>query len=136
MTVPIDHVFYDGECGFCHGSVRFLAEHDGEGAFRFAPLGGPTFESLVPEAERAALPDSLVIRRADGRILVRSDAALHCLRRLGGAWRALAALLALLPRSLRDAAYDSFARRRLALFGRANDACPIPSSALRARLDP
>lgn len=134
--MPIDHVFYDGECGFCHWSVRFLAERDGEGAFRFAPLGGPTFESLVPDAERAPLPDSLVIRCANGRVLVRSDAALHCLRRLGGAWRALAVLLAFLPRALRDAAYDAFARRRLALFGRANAACPLPSPALRKRLDP
>ena len=132
-----DHVFYDGECGFCQGSVRFLAGRDRRGAFRFAPLFGPTFERLVPEGARAGLPDSLVLTTEDGRLLLRSDAVLHTLRRLGGAWRVLAALLALLPRRLRDTAYDAFAKRRKRWFPSAPAAaCPIPSPELRARLDP
>ncbi len=132
----VDHVFYDGECGFCHWSVRFLAARDREGCFRYAPLGGPTFEKLVPEVRRAALPDSLVVHTADGRVLVESPALLHCLRRLGGGLALVARLLALLPRTFRDAAYAAFARRRRRLFGRPDDACPIPSGALRTRLDP
>lgn len=131
-----DHVFYDGDCGFCHGSVRFLADRDRAGAFRFAPLFGPTFERLVPEPIRASRPDTLVVRSQDGRVLIRSDAALHCLRRLGGGWCTLAALFALLPRPLRDAAYDAFARNRLRWFGRPQDACPVPPGPLRARMDP
>ena len=134
--LAIDHVFYDGECGFCHWSVRFLAARDGDGCFRYAPLGGPTFLALVPEEQRASLPDSLVIHTAGGAVLIESPALLHCLRRLGGGFAFLASLLALLPRSLRDAAYAAFARRRRRLFGRPDDACPIPSGALRARIDP
>jgi len=131
-----DHVFYDGDCGFCHGSVRFLAEHDRAGALRYAPLGGATFERLVPESMRAGLPDSLVIHTADGRLLLRSDGMLHCLRRLGGGYRVLAALGRLVPRVLRDAAYGVLARNRLRWFGKAGEACPVPSGALRARFDP
>jgi predicted DCC family thiol-disulfide oxidoreductase YuxK len=131
-----DHVFYDGDCGFCHGSVRFLAAHDRHGAFRFAPLGGPTFLALVPDSARAGLPDSFVIRTADGRVLVQSDASLHCLRRLGGGFRALAALVSLLPRAWRDAAYAAFARNRQRWFARPDEACPVPSGSLRARFDP
>jgi predicted DCC family thiol-disulfide oxidoreductase YuxK len=132
----VDHVFYDGECGFCHESVRFLAGRDRGGAFRYAPLGGPTFLARVPAQRRAALPDSLVVHCADGRLLVRSDAALHCLHRLGGGWRAFAAVVRAVPRGLRDAGYDAFARSRRRWFARPGDACPIPSGALRARLDP
>jgi predicted DCC family thiol-disulfide oxidoreductase YuxK len=131
-----DHVFYDGDCGFCHKSVRFLAAHDGGGAFRFAPLGGPTFLGLVPEAERASLPDSLVLHTADGRVLVQSAAALYCLRRLGGGFRLLAWLGALVPRALLDAAYAAFARNRQRWFARPPQACPVPPGPLRARLDP
>jgi predicted DCC family thiol-disulfide oxidoreductase YuxK len=131
-----DHVFYDGDCGFCHHSVRFLAARDREGAFRFAPLGGPTFLRLVPEAARQNLPDTLVLHSADGRLLVQSEAALHCLRRLGGGLRWLAALGALVPRPLRDAAYVAFARVRHRLFARPAEACPVPPGALRARMDP
>jgi predicted DCC family thiol-disulfide oxidoreductase YuxK len=131
-----DHVFYDGDCGFCHGSVRFLAEHDRRGAFRYAPLGGPTFLALVPQEQRAGLPDSLVIRTEDGRVLVQSDAMLRSLRGLGGGFALLARLLALVPRRLREAAYAAFARNRLRWFAKPDDACPIPSGALRARFDP
>ena len=130
-----DHVFYDGDCGFCHRSVRFLARHDAAGAFRFAPLYGSTFVRLVPEASRLGLPDSLVVH-AEGRVLVRSEAVLHCLRRLGGGFAAAAALLGLVPRALRDTAYDAFARVRYRLFAKPRDACPIPPGALRARMDP
>src|SRR5262245_16946297 len=99
-----DHVFYDGDCGFCHRSVRFLAAHDREGAFRYARLGGPTFEALVPAERRADLPDSLVVYAPGAGLLVRSDALLHCLRRLGPGFRALAALIALRPRTAAHAA--------------------------------
>jgi predicted DCC family thiol-disulfide oxidoreductase YuxK len=132
----VDHVFYDGDCGFCHESVRFLARHDRAGCLRYAPLGGPTFLALVPASERTGLPDSLVVRTADGRVLVQSEAALHCLRRLGGGWRTLAVAFGALPRALRDAAYAAFARSRRRWFARPADACPLPSGALRARLDP
>jgi len=131
-----DHVFYDGDCGFCHRSVRFLAERDTRGAFRFAPLDGPTFLRLVPEAARRGLPDSLVIHTGGGHVLVQSAATLHCLRQLGGGFRVLAWLGALVPAALLDASYAAFARNRQRWFARPQHACPVPPGALRARLDP
>lgn len=130
-------VFYDGECGFCHHSVQFILRHDHDGsAFRFAPLQGETFAAKVDEAARASLPDSLFVQRADGELLMRSDATVHILRRLGGTWFVLGALLALVPRFLRDPAYDAFARIRHRLFARPVDTCPLLPPALRARFDP
>jgi predicted DCC family thiol-disulfide oxidoreductase YuxK len=46
------------------------------------------------------------------RLLARSEAVLHILRRLGGAWALLAALAAPVPRTWRDACYDLVARTR------------------------
>ena len=129
-------LFYDGGCGLCHRSVRFVAAADRAGRFRFAPLGGDTFRALVPEERRGGLPDSIVVRRADGALLVRSDAALHVLRRLGVGWRAVVVLLALVPRRLRDAGYDFVARRRLRWFARPDVACPLVPPHLRARFAP
>ena len=43
------------------------------------------FQSTIDEKRRAQLPDSIVIRIADGEILTRSTAALFALRGLGGA---------------------------------------------------
>lgn len=131
-----DIVFYDAGCGFCHRAVRFLLARDRTGGlFRYAPLGGETFRARVSQAARAAAPDSLAVLTSAGRLLFRSQATAHLLRRLGGAWRVPGALLAWLPRPLADAAYDGFARLRHRFAPRPAAACPAPSPHLRARFD-
>lgn len=130
-------VYYDGECGFCHRGVQFLLKEDPAGAaLRFAPLQGASFAAAVPESERARLPDSIVVRDADGAILTRSAAALRIGAALGGYWRPLAALGRLLPRPLRDAAYDWIAARRKRWFAKPDGHCPLLSAEQRARFDP
>lgn len=137
MATKADELFYDGHCGLCHRTVRFvLAENSGNNAIRFAPLQGETFQALVPAEKRAGLPDSVVICTADGSLLARSDAVIHLLQRLGGGWRILAAILAVIPRVVRDAAYDFIARVRYRVFGKRQDLCPVVPPDLRARFDP
>lgn len=131
-----DRVFYDGTCGLCHGFVVFLLARDPDGSrFRFAPLQGTTFAALVPEAERARLPDSVVIRTNDGRLLVRAAGVAHALRRLGGAWPWVAGAIAIVPAFAADAAYDLVARLRRRLFRRPDDACPVVPIGLRGRFE-
>ncbi len=130
-------LFYDGHCALCHGAVKFVLKHDRSGkAFRFAPLQGATFQSLVFARERADLPDSVVVLTEDGDLLVRSNAFLHILRRLGGGWKILAGMLAVVPRPLRDVVYNFVARIRYRVFGTRDDLCPIVPPDLRTRFDP
>jgi predicted DCC family thiol-disulfide oxidoreductase YuxK len=129
-------LFYDGACGLCHHSVRFVLARDRAGAFRFAPIGGPTFEAAVPTSVRPGLPDAIVVKRADGALLFRSDATLHILGKLGGGWRALAAALRVVPRPLRNVVYDAIARSRKRWFAKPDDACPLVPPDLRARFAP
>lgn len=127
-----DDVFYDGTCGLCHRAVRFLLAEDASGtAFRFAPLGGDAFREQI--GERTDLPDSVVVKTAAGDVLTKSAAALHILRRLGGAWRAIAILFSVIPPRLRDVGYDFIAGIRYRLFARPKEACPILPPDLRAR---
>jgi len=124
-------------CGLCHRVVRFVLAEDRAGeAIRFAPLGSDTFRAAVPAAQRAGLPDSLVVRRADGVVLTRSAAVLHIYRRLGGIWRVLAGLGSCVPGVVRDGAYDGIARVRYRLFRAPAQACPIVPPCLQARFDP
>ncbi len=121
-----ENIFYDGSCGLCHWAVQFVVGEDiSECKFRFAPLGGKAFESLIPAARRVGLPDSLAVLTADGRILARSAAVIHILRRLGGLWICVAGLLTFLPRPFADDAYDFIARSRYRLFSRTSQICPI-----------
>ena len=90
----------------------------------------------MPQGVRAALPDSLVLRTADGRLLVRSAAVLEGLRLAGGAGRALAGFLCVVPARLADGVYDLVAKARRLLFRRPASACPVVPAAQRAWLLP
>ena len=125
--------FYDGDCGLCHRTLRVLIAEDRAEAFRFAPLASPVLTEAVPsEAERAALPDSLLVWRRGQPLLARSDAVLTLLSRLGGLWRLLAAIGLRVPRGLRDRAYDQVAAVRKRVFKRPTAQCPILPPRLRA----
>ena len=132
-TAGQDLLFYDGGCGLCHRWVLLVMRHDPEGAqFRFAPIGGVTW-NMAMQGRREALPDSLVLRTADGRTLVRSSAVLHIGERMGGGWRGIARAVGLLPRWLLDIGYDGVARIRKRLFAPPPGACPILPAELRGR---
>jgi len=73
------------------------------------------------------------VKSASGAVLVRSDAAVHLLSRLGGFWRIGGMLFGVLPRRVRDAMYDFVARVRYRIFGRKKDACPLMPPDLRSR---
>lgn len=134
MNEPQEIVFYDGECGLCHRFVKTTLARDRAGVFHFAPLQGSTFTRLVAEPERAALPDSVVVRTRKGRLLSRSAAVLYVLRRLGGSWGVLARALGLIPRPVRDWFYDVIAGARGSMFARPQGLCPVVPEELRARL--
>jgi predicted DCC family thiol-disulfide oxidoreductase YuxK len=68
---------------------------------------------------------------ADGRAYVRSDGAIRVSRFLRGAWKLLG-LVRIIPRPIRDCAYNLVARNRYRWFGRL-DACMVPAPELKAR---
>ncbi len=131
-----ERIFYDGNCGLCHRAIRFVLSEDRTGnAFNFAALQGEVFHKTVSDAERVTLADSLVVRTAEGVLLTRSTAVIHLAKRLGGFWRFAGKLGQMIPRALRDSAYDAVARVRHRLFRRPSESCPILPAHLRQRFD-
>lgn len=133
-----DLVLYDGACGLCHRSVAFLARRDRDGSrFRFAPLGGETAAARLEGRAVGPLPaGTVVVLTSDGRVLLRSEAVLRALARLGGPWRAFGAAFRAVPRPLRDAAYRLVARLRRRLFPPPAGACPRLPAGLAGRFLP
>ena len=68
---------------------------------------------------------------ADGRPYVRSDAAIRVSRYFSGGWKLLGAFK-IIPRPLRDWAYDVIAKNRYRWFGRM-ESCMVPTPELSAR---
>lgn len=124
-------VLFDGVCTLCHGAVRFLVRHDAAGVFRFAPLGSPVGEALLREHGLPTDdPESVVLVDDEGTHR-RSTAALRVARRLDPPWNAAWALR-VVPRGLRDAAYDFVAEHRHDVFDR-RESCEIPDPEIRER---
>jgi predicted DCC family thiol-disulfide oxidoreductase YuxK len=127
-------LLYDGLCGFCDGAVQFIMRHDRRGVIRFATLQGEYARGLLERHPALREVDSLILVEPTGegeRVLVRSAGALRVAQLMGGAWP-LTAVLRIVPRVVRDWAYDLFARNRYRFFGR-RDACRLPSATERAR---
>lgn len=135
----IEQIFYDGSCGLCQRWVRLvLAEDPGpDYIFRFAPLESEAFAAVLQKTgtDRQSVPDSIIVATADGQLLTRSAAVFHILNRLGGLWRLAAILGSIIPRQIRDAAYDGIARVRHKFFQRPTEACPLMPPEMRQRFD-
>jgi len=129
MPAPV--IFYDGVCGFCDRTVRFVLARDPGGTFRFAPLQSDYAVDTLAAHGRDARDLDTVCLLDGGRLRIKSDAMLAILARLGGIWR-LAAVARLVPRALRDAAYTWFIGHRYQWFGRF-DQCALPPPELRHR---
>lgn len=127
-------LFFDGECGFCTRSVRWVYRLDRKGAVEFAPLQGELSKRLGLEKFADEEGGTMVvIREGSGERFFKSDAWIALARGLGGGWKLVAAAIAMFPKSWRDAAYDLFARNRYRVAGKGS-ACSIPDEGLRKRM--
>lgn len=149
-TKPV--LLYDGHCALCNWAVRMVLRADRGGSFSFAPLHGEFADAVIARYPSLLGTDSLVLVEdawpaasrggtgegtpesgdsGEARVHVRSDAVLRSLDLLGGGWRLLR-VFALIPRPIRDWAYDLLARWRYRLFGRF-ETCPVPPPEVRDR---
>jgi predicted DCC family thiol-disulfide oxidoreductase YuxK len=124
-------ILFDGQCGLCVRSVKFVIERDRNDCFRFASLQSRTGKHLAETHGIDAAELKSLVLIEEGSAFTRSEAGLRILKRLSGPVRILA-VLQFVPRVLRDRAYRFVARYRYAWFGR-YDACWIPSDPIHDR---
>lgn len=133
MDLPPRIVLYDGVCGLCSKTVRWLMKRD-RGAFHYAPLQGETAAAL--RARHPRIPEQLdsVVYVEDGRVHLRSKVFLYAARWLTRPWR-WAWYVRWIPAFLLDPFYWVVAKLRYRLFGKF-DACTLPTTDERAKLLP
>lgn len=130
-------VFYDGKCGVCQWSVRFLIKIDKEKLFVFAPLDGPTARlHLNNYANTLQGVDSLVLLENyqtvdQQKLSIYAAAVFRICWLLGGLWKSIG-ILSFLPSQPFDWLYRQFAKRRRLI----KAACPIDTKIDQQRLLP
>ena len=115
-------VLFDGKCGFCGRSIRFLQAHQKPGALRLVPSQSDAAQQLLCELGVAQKPASIVLVE-DGQLHLRSDALLRICRYMRGPWNLLA-YATVIPAPLRDGVYDWIAANRYR-WSKSSDVCAI-----------
>ena len=134
-------VVFDGHCGFCNRTVRWLLRRDRRDRLRFVAsesdcVVGMLARHAVDVASNADGPGSIVVVRDAGgvveRVLVGSDAVAALLCELRRPWTWVGVTLKWIPRPVRDMGYRLVARWRYRIWGRL-ESCPVPTAEERER---
>lgn len=102
-------VLFDGDCGLCNRSARWLARRDGHHRLLLAPNAGATARIL---GEPPGGEPSGIVTWDGSRRRVGVPAIARALLELGGIWAFAGRLLAALPRPLTHPLYAFVARHR------------------------
>lgn len=128
-VLPPRIILFDGVCAVCDAGMTWIMDHDPERLFTYAPLQGDTAARL--REAHPEIPDDLdtivFVDRTTGTLQLsfRTDALLDVCGYLGAPWRWFR-VFRIVPRGLRDWAYDVFAAWRYRIFGTI-DACRLPA---------
>lgn len=117
-------LLFDGVCNLCNASVQWILTHDPAGKFKFAALQSETGQAILQRHGLGTEKFNTVVLVVNDQIFLRSDAPLEIARLLGGGWR-LFYIFKILPRFLRDAAYNLIALNRYRWFGHLEE-CMLP----------
>lgn len=124
-------IVFDDVCVLCSRFVQWVIRHDREKRFRFTPAQGPLGQAVYRELKLDPVNFETNLLVVDGVVYGKLAAIIGIAVRLGGVWRAAAALR-VLPGPVGDWLYDRVARNRYALFGK-RETCWLPSPDLADR---
>ena len=124
-------IVFDGICNFCNAFVDFVIRHDPQRKFKFGTLQSEPAQKILRKLGLHTEEFETFLLIEDDRIFTKSTAALKIAKHLGGFWSVFTVFF-IVPRPIRDGAYDVIARRRLRWMGR-RDACRVPSSSEQDR---
>ena len=128
-------VVFDGFCVLCSATVKFLIKIDKNKLLKFTTLrSDPSRDNRNVNGIGTGQPAS-VIYIEKGQFYTESEAIIHLLKRLGGIWGMLSAIIRHIPRKWRDYLYRLIARNRYQIFGKKNQ-CFIPSNNYTDRFIP
>lgn len=124
-------VLFDGDCGLCQKSARWLAHRDKGDRLRFASQQAEAARAWMEQATEVQAGLDTIVLYSAGKIYYQSDAVLRIAGMLGFPW-SWAKLLLAVPRCIRDPLYQWIARNRKRWF--AADVCVLADDAVTRRL--
>ena len=110
-------IVFDGECNLCNGVVGWLLKFAPDYVFEFVAFQSPKGQSLLIKHGYPTTSLTTVILFDEHGPHTHSDGFLRIISKIPK-WRVAAALLAYIPRIIRDTIYKLASRNRLRWFGK------------------
>ncbi len=110
-------IVFDGECNLCNGVVGWLLKFAPEDIFQFVPFQSPQGQDLLKQYDFPTNHLETVILFDENGKHTHSDGFLKIISKIPK-WRLPAALLAFVPRIVRDTIYKIASRNRVKWFGK------------------
>ena len=118
-----DIIIFDGECNLCNGVVGWLLKFAPQDLFQFVAFQSSYGQQLLGEyGFPTEQLDTVILIDAQG-VNTHSDGFLKIISKIPK-WKRVAALLAFIPRMIRDFIYKTASKHRVKWFGQSNS-CTI-----------
>lgn len=124
-------VMFDAVCKLCTGWSKFLIQHDRQAKFKLCSVQSPQGQAILSYLGMPTDYFDTMLLIEGNQVYERSDAILRIMRQLPLPL-ALLSVGYVIPRKLRDWAYDQVATRRYHLFGQ-HAQCVVPTADIRKR---
>ena len=128
---PDNLILFDGVCNLCSALVQFVIRHDRAANFRFTAIQSQVGKEIFQSHGLDPADLWTFVFISDGRMFLRSDAAIEVVSRFGSAWKVFR-IFRFVPRMVRDWIYSIVARNRYRWFGR-KEVCMIPTPEMKER---
>ncbi|SHJ46914.1 thiol-disulfide oxidoreductase DCC family protein [Aquimarina spongiae] len=116
-------IIFDGECNLCNGVVGWLLKFAPEEIFQFIPFQSPQGQAYLKQYGYPLEQLETVILIDQNGAHTHSDGFLKIVSKIPR-WKLAAALLAFVPRMIRDGIYKIASRNRVRWFGQSSS-CTI-----------
>ncbi|MBL7895836.1 MAG: DUF393 domain-containing protein [Bacteroidia bacterium] len=131
MALPTENkdiVLFDGVCGLCNRSVKFLIRKERKPELVFSPLQSAYGKSLL---EKYGISTDSIVYVQNNKAYTKSGAALRLCLRLKGLWPLMIVFM-IVPYFIRDFVYDYIAKNRITWFG-STGYCEVITEEMRDR---
>lgn len=118
-----DIIIFDGECNLCNGVVSQLLKFAPEDAFQFVAFQSTYGQKLLEQYGFPTGQLDTVILIDESGVKTHSDGFLRIVSKIPK-WKYVAALLAFIPRMIRDYIYKTASKNRVKWFGQSKS-CAI-----------
>ena len=123
-------ILFDGNCGLCNRSIKFILRKEKEQGFFYTALQSESGKSILKHFDLEGKADSIVFIEK-GKAHIKSGAALRICKYLKGVLPLMMGFI-IVPPFIRNAVYDYIAKNRIKWYG-STEYCEMMTPELKKR---